>query len=385
MQSFSRIVLFTCITCVIASCVTSKKAQVANATANIKSLKFLAEYDIPFGLNYNNTVVGGLSGIDYDREHDRYYLICDDRSAINPARFYSARINIQNNKIDTIAFTGVKSLLQPNGAVYPNSKQDPFNTPDAESIRYIPLKDQLLWSSEGERNLRENEAILSDPAIRVINPEGKYIDSFPIPINVHMRSTESGPRQNSVFEGMAFANNFKTLFVSVEEPLYEDGPRADVTDNNAYIRILKFDVDSKKNISQYAYKLEPIKYPADPVTGYKINGVSEILSLDSQKLLVIERAFSTGRLACVVKIFITELQEATDIINIPSLKIAGNFKAAHKKLLLDMSNLGIYIDNIEGITFGPVLPNGHRTLLFIADNNFNPLEKTQVLLFEVNE
>jgi hypothetical protein len=48
-----------------------------------------------------------------------------------------------------------------------------------------------------------------------------------------------------------------------------------------------------------------------------------------------------------------------------------------------MDDLGIYIDNIEGVTFGPRLPNGKRSLIFIADNNFNPLEQAQVLLFEV--
>jgi hypothetical protein len=50
-----------------------------------------------------------------------------------------------------------------------------------------------------------------------------------------------------------------------------------------------------------------------------------------------------------------------------------------------MDTLGIYIDNIEGVTAGPLLPNGHKTLLFIADNNFSPVEKSQVLLFEVME
>ena len=50
-----------------------------------------------------------------------------------------------------------------------------------------------------------------------------------------------------------------------------------------------------------------------------------------------------------------------------------------------MDDLGIYIDNIEGVTFGPLLPNGHKTLLFVADNNFTVLQKAQVLLFEVME
>ena len=48
-----------------------------------------------------------------------------------------------------------------------------------------------------------------------------------------------------------------------------------------------------------------------------------------------------------------------------------------------MDSLGFYIDNIEGVTFGPTLPNGNKTLIFVSDNNFLPIEKTQFLLFEI--
>ena len=41
------------------------------------------------------------------------------------------------------------------------------------------------------------------------------------------------------------------------------------------------------------------------------------------------------------------------------------------------------IDNIEGVSFGPDLPNGHRSLVMVSDNNFNPLQITQILAFEV--
>jgi hypothetical protein len=244
---------------------------------------------------------------------------------------------------------------------------------------------QFSWSSEGERILKEKDTVLSDPAIRVIDLNGKFIDSFLIPVNLQMKAIEKGPRQNGVFEGITFADNYKTVFVSVEEPLYEDGPRADINDNNSYIRLLKFDLNSKKNISQYAYKLEPVAYKPEPANAFRINGVPDILSIAKNKLLVIERSFSTGRLACTIKIFLTDLSNATDIKKNPSLQENKKFVAATKKLILNMDDLGIYIDNIEGVTFGPILPNGHKTLLFIADNNFNPLEKSQVLLFEVIE
>ncbi len=41
------------------------------------------------------------------------------------------------------------------------------------------------------------------------------------------------------------------------------------------------------------------------------------------------------------------------------------------------------IFNVEGVTFGPTLANGRRSLVLVTDNNFNAKEKTQFLLFEV--
>jgi hypothetical protein len=157
-----------------------------------------------------------------------------------------------------------------------------------------------------------------------------------------------------------------------------------VIDNNAYIRIIKFDVADKKATHQYGYKLEPVAYAAKPENEFKINGVPDILSLGNNKLLVIERSFSTGRLPCTIRIFFADLNGATDI-STETLKSNHTFAPAKKSLLLNMDDLGIYTDNIEGVTFGPVLPNGHKTLLFIADNNFSVAEKAQVLLFEVIE
>ncbi len=370
------IVLMAC------SCTTTKRST--QPAANIKAIKFISEYDIPYDLSYNNTTVGGLSGIDYDARHDIYYMVSDDRSDKNPARFYTAKIFFTPSGIDSVRFTAVKNMLQPGGSTYPNNKQDRFKTPDPEALRYNPNKKQLVWSSEGERIVKEKDTVLVNPFVNSISTDGKYLGSFTIPANLYMHASENGPRQNGVLEGMSFADDYRTLFVNVEEPLYEDGPRADVTDNNTFIRILKFDAAGKNNIAQYAYKLSPVAHPPDPPKAFKINGVPDILSIGNNKLLVIERSFSTGRLACTIRVFIADLEGATDISAI-SLKGRSDFKPVTKKLLLNMDDLGIYIDNVEGVTFGPTLPNGHKTLLFIADNNFSAAEKAQVLLFDVEE
>ena len=352
---------------------------------SIKQLKFISEFDVPHNQPFKGTTIGGLSGIDYDAAKQLYYLISDDRSAINPARYYTAKINFTNKKIDTVQFVDVTTLSAADGKPYPNSKQDPSHTPDPEALRYNPITKQMIWSSEGERIVKANYTVLENPAITVITPDGKYIDTFPLPDNLKMRATENGPRQNGTLEGLTFANNFKDLYVNLEEPLYEDGPRADVTDNNAFIRIFKFNMADKKNTAQYAYKLEPVAHAAESDDAFKINGIPDILWLGNDQLLVIERSFSTGRMACTIKVFLTDLSKATNIKNNSSLIKNKGFVAASKKLLLNMDDLGFYTDNIEGVTFGPTLPNGHKTLLFVADNNFMVLEKTQFLLFEVIE
>ena len=313
-----------------------------------------------------------------------YYLVCDDRSEKNPARFYTAKIFITQNGIDSVAFTDISYMLQPDGEAYPDNTHNRFKTPDPEAIRYNPQNNYLVWSSEGERMVKANDTVLTDPSVLMISPNGKYIDSFALPPVFKMKATENGPRRNGVFEGLSFADNFKTLYVNAEEPLYEDGPRADVADNHAFIRIIKFDVATKKSTRQYAYKLESVAYAAKPENEFKLNGVPDILSVGNNKLLVIERSFSTGRLPCTIRIFVADLNGATDI-STTTLQNNLSFTPAKKTLLLNMDDLGIYTDNIEGVTFGPLLPNGHKTLLFIADNNFTVVQKSQLLLFEVIE
>ncbi len=364
--------------------VVAQKKYVQTIAPNIKQLKFLGEYDVPHNMKFKGTTIGGLSGIDYDAEHNLYYSISDDRSEYNPARFYTLKITVTPKGIDTVIFVDVKSLLQPDGTVYPNKKQNPFRTPDPEALRFNPVTKKMVWTSEGERDLSIFKDVIENPAITTITTEGKYMDTFPLPAQVVMHKEEIGPRRNGVFEGIAFANNYKDAYVSVEEPLYQDGPQADTQDVNPMIRILKFDATTKTNTAQYAYKLDPVAYPALPLT-FKINGVSDILWAGKDKLLVMERSYSTGRLACTVKIFEADLSKATDIKDNLSLLKNKDFVPAPKRLILNMDNLGRYVDNVEGMTFGPTLPNGHKTLVTMVDNNFLVVEKTQVFLFEIEE
>src|SRR6185369_4371135 len=198
-------------------------------TKNIKiqSLKFIGEYAIPFNLKFKETTVGGLSGIDYDKKNDLYYFICDDRSAINPARFYSAKIKITEKGIDTVVFRDAKFFLQQNGETYPSAKQDLSHTIDPESLRFNPTTKQIIWTSEGERIVKSSPPVLINPSINISDLDGKFVDTFPIPSILSMQATESGPHQNGGFEGIAIDPDLKTIYAAMEEPLYEDGPLVD--------------------------------------------------------------------------------------------------------------------------------------------------------------
>ena len=62
----------------------------------------------------------------------------------------------------------------------------------------------------------------------------------------------------------------------------------------------------------------------------------------------------------------------------------GSVRPVQKTLLLDLRTLGIPLDNIEGITFGPDLPDGRRSLILVSDNNFAATQFTQFLLFAIS-
>lgn len=385
MKKIYYFVIFSSIT-ILTSCSSSRNStKFVQKDISIQSLKYINQFVIPYNFKYNKTTVGGLSSIDYDPAKDIYYMICDDRSDINPARFYTAKIDISEKGIDTVRFQSVHTILQPNGTAYTSYKIDKRNSTDPESMRYFPSKNQLVWSSEGDRIVSSKDTILQDPSIHIMSTKGKWKYSFTIPEIAKMHATEFGPRRNGVFEGLTFADNYRSLFVSIEEPLYQDGPSVGLQVNNSCLRLLQYDVVTKQNIAQYAYKPDPVAYAPNPANGFKVNGISEILAVSKNKFLIIERSYSVGRDPSTIKIFLADISNATNILNNPSLLNNPDFVPAEKKLLYNMDELGFHIDNVEGLTFGPTLPNGKKSILFIVDNNFSPVEPAQVFLFEINE
>ena len=361
---------------------TNKITRYSNIGTNAR-LVYRDKYELPYAMNFKNSVVGGLSGIDYDREHDQYFLISDDPAAHGPSRYYTAKIGLSNKGIDSVVLTEMTPLLNTEGLAYSDVRKDRAHSLDAEAMRYIPSLREIVYSSEGQRlEDKDKKWTIQNPTIYIARLDGTFKDSFELPQNMYMHQTEYGPRHNSVFEGLTLSNDQRSMFVSVEEPLYQDGPRVATGDSTALIRFLKFDMHSRKQVAQYAYRIEAVPYPPTPSNAFKINGVSDILYAGHDKFLVIERAFMTGRKSTSIRIYLADAGDANDISSVPALTSFQDIKSISKKLLFNLEDLHIYIDNIEGVTFGPQLPNGHQSLLLVSDDNFSSAQTSQFFLFE---
>lgn len=362
------------------ACATNKPSL---AVEKAPQLRFLNQIEIPFNTSFQNTTVGGLSGIDYDAKNDLYYLACDDRSIYQEARFYTASIAIQNNAISEVAFKNTYRLQNEKGESFANWETTPNLSTDPEDLRYNAKTKSLLWTSEGARVLSSGKKVLQNPALTIMDTKGTYVTEMKLPENLQMQEIEKGPRNNGTLEGLTFDFDYKNCFANLEEPLFEDGPQSNLT-AGGLIRLYQFDTQKNQNRAQFGYRLEPIAKAPSPTGSFAVNGISAIQYYGKNQLLVVERSYSTGTQACTVKIFLCDLKNATDVKNSASL-LANNIQLASKKLILNLDELGIFIDNIEGITFGPRLDNGNRSLLLVSDNNFSEKQKTQFLLFEVIE
>ncbi|CAG7643996.1 esterase-like activity of phytase family protein [Paenibacillus allorhizosphaerae] len=354
---------------------------------SVGQLTFIGEQRIPNDEKFKDTLVGGLSGIDYDPKTDRWVMISDDRSDNNPARFYTGELNYDTKDFYSVHITGVTEFKQPDGTAYPNKKQYTETktgvVSDLESIRFDPKTRSIWYTSEGDRSLA------FDPFVRQANKKGDYVSSFPIPEAFKMSESSDGSmkkgfRNNITLEGSSFSPDGKYYFTAMEASLYQDGDIS-TADSGSYARMTKYD-RSGAILAEYAYRVDAI--PAKPGEGKNAdNGVSEMLAINDHQFLMLERAgvqASDGQYANYIRIYEVDTDQATNVKDFDSLK-SSEFTPVSKKLVLDLNTLHLpKLDNVEGISWGPKLKNGHDSLVLISDNNFNSSQVTQFLAFDVS-
>jgi hypothetical protein len=353
----------------------------ADTHATVTSLRFIGEQRLEHKMAFDGTVVGGLSGIDWSAKTRQWVAVSDDKSEFSPARFYTLALDYNAAGFKSATVKAVHMLFQPDGTPYPGKKdvaQTGGVVPDLESIRFDPQDGSLWYTSEGDRGLGFN------PFIRHASSAGIFLGELPLnPMFAFHKGEEIGPRNNLTFEGLSFAADGKSLWLGLEAPRYQDGP-VPTPEAGAVTRISHLGLDGKM-LAQFAYPLDAI--PGTPGKGKSAdNGMPELLAVNDGQLLALERSGiedDNGAWTDHIWLYAVSLAGASDVSGIDGL--AGqSYTPATKKLVFNLDTLGLKpLDNVEGVSFGPKLANGHDTLVFVSDDNFNKHEVTQFLAFEV--
>lgn len=309
--------------------------------------------------------VGGVSGIDYDPRNKRWYMISDDRSEHTAARFWAANLDYDLGQAPVLTRFEVFRLHSENAQTFPEPGHG-GEASDAESIRVDQRSGDLVWSSEGDA--RDGYG----PTVRRMTPQGASIEQLRLPTMFRFDpAARSGPHSNLSIEGLTFTNHGRTFWFSMEAPLTQDGPVAS-RDSGATVRFTALDRRSGVLLHQYPYRLEPIgPAPADRLAD---NGVSEILAIDDGHFLVIERSGvqqDDKEFRFRPRLYCASARGATQVDHLVSLHDRP-VRPMAKRLVFDFTSIAApSIDNVEGVTWGRSLSNGHRSLLFVTDNDFS--------------
>jgi 3-phytase len=338
--------------------------------------------------------VGGLSGLTYDADNNRYYAISDDRSQNGPARFYTLTIDQLTSPYLEVEFTDVTALRDANGDFYSENSLDP------EDIALTPRYTAFI-SSEGEVNLGAGR--VSNPFINEYSIEtGQLVETLVIPDKFLPKVEDTnnngivdagdtqvlGVRNNLAFESLTITPDQTLLYTATENALLQDGSVASVTSGSPS-RILQYNLISSEPEKEYLYNVDPVAEPPNPETAFSTNGLVDLLAIDNRgTLLALERSFSSGVSGTgnTIKIYEVSLEGATDIQFYDSLselsaEELAAIQPAQKRLVLNLNSLDLPsgTDNIEGLEFGPKLPDGSQSIVLVSDNNFSETQFTQIL------
>ena len=384
--SLLLVLVVTLLSFLTTGCTPSEARTAEQRTFLDLSLNFLGEYQLP-KMKFKDTPVGGLSALTYDRQRNKFYALSDDRSQFAPARFYTLGLSVKRTEtgeigIDKVAVEDVTFITDENGKTFEKGSLDP------EGIALSP-KRTVYISSEGA----SSQGIA--PFIREFDLQtGKQQQSLVIPeryLPNDSTKEEQLPRgiQNNLgFESLTFelgslaaasGDPFR-LFTATESALFQDSLPLD-SEQPTRIRLMQYligNIARPMVVTEHAYLLDPTP------KGATDNGLTDLLTVDTGgHFLSLERTY--GLLGVGAKIYQLAMGAATDTSGIPTLKgDLSRISVVKKKLVLDLSTLGIYLDNLEGMAFGPRLPDGTQSLLLVSDDNFSNSQLTQFLLFRLN-
>jgi hypothetical protein len=317
---------------------------------------------VPFGARVDSFRVGGLSAI--ARAADGTWLAVVDNEGETPARVFR------------LAFA-----VGERGAAPP-----PGRTPLEVPVAAIPLVGFNGKNFDGEGLALEpsGEMLISseiEPSIREVSLDGRTLRSLPVPELLLAGTRGRGVRSNLGFESLTLAPGEDALWTANERALQQDAPE-DLT-RPSPVRLLRYERRDGGFVpgAQFVYEVEPLRQRAG--AGFQTRGLSDLLALPGGDLLALERELVLGH-GFKIQLYRVSLAGATDVAGREAL--AGiHYTPVRKTLVYDFARSGLVPDNLEGMTLGPRLADGSLTLVLVSDNNFSPLQKTQIVALRFRE
>lgn len=374
------------------------------------------------GVNANNTLNGFGSALAYTGYQNRYILLPDRGpnatpyaggaavdntvSWVNRYQIYDLNFTPAGGGSYNVGFQFAGTTLLSNeagqqfigksDAFVPGSPNNPIN-----NLRLDP---------EGIRVGFNGEVYLSDeygPVVYRFDQSGQRTATFNVPdyytiANPNsLAATENSnalvpfntdPRRitNRGMESLALSPDGSKLFGFMQNSLQQEGG---TTGNR--VRILQWDTANPSGTPlEYVYLLEP---------GNRV--VSEFVAINDHEFLVVERDQLAGASAAFKRIYKIDFTGATDVAGVTDLDLVGAPTPVQKSLFLDMiagtgieaasfaqfkdllsntTDLDLFPEKIEGITFGPTLPDGRLLLLISNDNDFLDVNPNYIFAFAID-
>ena len=343
-----------------------------------ETLRFIGYQNFSTGEKFNETELGGLSGLVFDPSTKKLLAISDDRGQINEPRFYEFDL-----KLDEKSFS-----VTPSKVTKLKSKELTYfkkGLTDFEAIALLKNGD-ILVSSEGgiARNTPLNPEVILFSALGDYKSQLPVDDKFLPPLS--KTDSPRGPRDNQSFETLNLALDGQTLFLATEETLFQDGATTTINESSL-IRIVLYNKDFKafKEVAYPLEKIEPLK-SVDPSPG--TTGLTDIAAIDENNFYSLERTYLPFQNKNIIRIFKCKItKDTTNVMAMPSLLNQKIIKV-EKTLVADLDEFmnlmtPATLDNIEGIAFGPDLANKKKSLIVVSDNNFGKTQRTLFMAFEI--
>ena len=250
---------------------------------------------------------------------------------------------------------------------------------------------------EGMRVTKDGGWFLADeygPQLLEFSPSGMLVKHHLVP--GHFRITNPGPdkkaenatnqsgRQgNRGMEGLAISTDGQKLIGLMQSPLLQDCERnSKGKPMGMSCRLIEFDIATGHS--------RELLYPLEDAN----NKLNEILAINEHEFLVIERDGKSGdgaKFKKIIKIDTSEATEIQDVAKLPAFNLPKGVTPVTKQVFIDLLDPRYALsgksmpEKIEGITFGPDLDDGRKTLFIASDNDFKTDQPTLIYCFALGK